>query len=64
VGDAHDDELARLAHDLRTPLAIVRGFAELLERKGDGLSESERAEYVARIRESAERMGEILDGTR
>jgi signal transduction histidine kinase len=64
VSPAHDDELARLAHDLRTPLAIIRGFAELLESKGDRLSGEERAEYVTRIRESAERMGEILDGTR
>ena len=58
----HDhDDLTRLVHDLRTPLAIVAGFAELLERRGDQLSPEQHAEYLTRIRESAARMGELLD---
>jgi signal transduction histidine kinase len=48
-------------HDLRTPLAIVAGFAELLERRADTISEETRADYIARIRESADRMNELLD---
>jgi two-component system, OmpR family, sensor kinase len=56
-----DDELARLVHDLRTPLAIVVGFAELLEQRGGQLSPAERDDYLARIRESATRMSELLD---
>ena len=51
-------------HDLRTPLAIVSGFAELLERKADQLSAEQRDEYLARIRESADRMAELLDDVR
>ena len=57
----HPDELARLVHDLRTPLAIVAGFAELLDRRGAQLSAEQRDEYLTRIRESAARMGELLD---
>jgi two-component system, OmpR family, sensor kinase len=53
--------LADLVHDLRTPLAIVAGFAELLERRADTISEETRADYIARIRESADRMNELLD---
>ena len=48
----HQDDLTRLVHDLRTPLAIVAGFAELLERRADTLTEERRADYIARIRES------------
>ncbi|HEY3021081.1 MAG TPA: histidine kinase dimerization/phospho-acceptor domain-containing protein [Solirubrobacteraceae bacterium] len=48
-------------HDLRTPLAIVAGFAELLERRAADLTPDERDDYVARIRESADRMNELLD---
>jgi signal transduction histidine kinase len=59
--DGHRDEVARLVHDLRTPLAIVAGFAELLERRGGQLSAEQHAEYLTRIRESAARMGELLD---
>ena len=62
---SHDDDVVRrLVHDLRTPLAIVGGFAELLERRGDQLSDEQRAEYLERIRESATRMSEILDDAR
>jgi len=57
----HRDDLSRLVHDLRTPLAIVSGFAELLERRSDTLSPEQQAEYLTRIRESAARMGELLD---
>ena len=39
----------------------MSGFAELLERRNDALSDEERADYVARIRESADRMNELLD---
>jgi signal transduction histidine kinase len=48
-------------HDLRTPLAIVTGFAELLERRGETLSDEERADYLTRIRESADRMVALLN---
>ena len=53
--------MADLVHDLRTPLAIVTGFAELLERRGDQLSDEERADYLARIREAGDRMVTLLD---
>ena len=53
--------MSDLVHDLRTPLAIVTGFAELLERRGDSLSDEERADYIARIREAGDRMVDLLD---
>ena len=56
-----DGPLPDLVHDLRTPLAIVAGFAELLERRADTISEETRADYITRIRESADRMNELLD---
>ena len=61
TSEGHRDELSRLVHDLRTPLAIVSGFAELLERRGGHLTADQQAEYLTRIRESAARMGELLD---
>jgi signal transduction histidine kinase len=58
---SEDGPLADLVHDLRTPLAIVAGFAELLERRSDHLSPEEREDYILRIREAADRMNELLD---
>jgi K+-sensing histidine kinase KdpD len=58
------DGLRKLVHDVRTPLAVVRGFADLLERRGDSLSAEQRAQYLARIREAAAEIDEILDKAR
>jgi signal transduction histidine kinase len=58
------DPVGRLVHELRTPLAVVSGFAELLERRGDTLTEQQRAEYLSRIVEGVREMDEILGRSR
>jgi signal transduction histidine kinase len=58
------DPVSALVHDLRTPLAVVSGFAELLERRGDALSTEQRAEYLARIVQGAREMDAILQSAR
>jgi signal transduction histidine kinase len=55
--------LVRLVHDLRTPLTIVTGFANLLERRDD-LSPEQREEFLARMAQAARELGEILDSER
>jgi signal transduction histidine kinase len=59
-----DERLVSLVHDLRTPLTIVQGFADLLSRRGATLSEDERDEYVGRIATAAQDMKAILDDER
>jgi signal transduction histidine kinase len=59
-----DERLVRLVHDLRTPLTVIAGFAELLERGADRLTEEQRTEYVARIAAASREMREILDDER
>ena len=55
-------DVARLRHDLRTPLTIMAGFAELLA--GDQpLSDEQRREYARRIVTAAEDMRRILAET-
>jgi signal transduction histidine kinase len=61
--DPHE-RLARLVHDLRTPLTIVQGFAELLDRGGDKLDDSRRSEYLGRISQAGREMRDILDAER
>ncbi len=53
--------LANLAHDLRTPLNGVLGFAQLLEEEPFGPIDNEHyKDYVKSIRESAAMLGERL----
>jgi signal transduction histidine kinase len=50
----------RLRHDLRTPLTIVAGFAEVLA--GDRpLSEADRRDYATRILHAAREIRELID---
>lgn len=63
-GDAGQERLLRLVHDLRTPLTVISGFAELLERQRDRLSDEQRDEYVTRIAAAARELGAILDAER
>ena len=64
MSDGHDERLVSLVHDLRTPLTIVQGFADLLSRRGDALSPEQREEYVTRIAAAAGEMKSILDDER
>jgi signal transduction histidine kinase len=58
------ERLARIVHDIRTPLTIVQGFAELLDRGAVTLDEERRTEYLGRIAAAAREMKEILDAER
>jgi K+-sensing histidine kinase KdpD len=64
MSEQADDRLVRLVHDLRTPLTVITGFAELLDRQQAKLTAEQRTEYVRRIADAAGEMGDILDGER
>jgi signal transduction histidine kinase len=55
-----DDGRRRLRHDLRTPLTIVSGFAEVLAADKP-ISDADRREYAARIQAAAAELREMLD---
>jgi K+-sensing histidine kinase KdpD len=54
-------DVRALVHDLRTPLTVVEGFADLLARRGDELSPEERAAHARRIADAAGEMRALLD---
>ncbi len=55
-----DQFLNSVSHEMRTPLAIIIGFADLLDR-GDELDAAIRAEAVDRIRSSAAEMRTMVE---
>jgi len=66
VASRHDtQELLKLAigpacHELRSPLAVVYGFARMLENGGN-IDEAATAKYIGQIVRSAERLDSMLD---
>lgn len=48
--------IANVSHDLRTPIAIIRGYVETLQMKENTLSESERSCYINTIKKSVENL--------
>ena len=57
------ERLVKLAHDLRSPLVVVKGFVELLATRPD-LPEEQRAEFLDRVLTGARELEEILDAER
>lgn len=54
------DDQRRLRHDLRTPLTIVAGFAEVLAGDRE-ISPADRREYATRIQDAAADIRRIID---
>ena len=55
-----DDARRRLRHDLRSPLTIVVGFAEVLAADKP-ITDAARRDYAARIQAAAEELRAMLD---
>ncbi len=53
--------VANVSHDLRTPLASLRGYLETLKLKGDALPAAERREYLDVAERQSRRLGLLVD---
>jgi signal transduction histidine kinase len=60
VGVTEAERRRRIRHDLRTPLTIVSGFAEVLAADRV-ISDADRREYAGRIHAAALEIGELVD---
>jgi signal transduction histidine kinase len=64
VSDLVLDEEARrrLRHDLRTPLTIIAGFAEVLA-SDRSISDDDRREFAGRIQRAADEIRRLIDSS-
>jgi signal transduction histidine kinase len=54
-----EEDLRRLRHDLRSPLVVIAGFAQLLS--GDRqITDAERRDYAQRILRASKEMEQML----
>ncbi|MBL8539318.1 MAG: HAMP domain-containing protein [Betaproteobacteria bacterium] len=54
------DLVANVSHDLRTPLASLRGYLETLIIKGDSLSADEQRTYLSIATQQTERLAQLV----
>ncbi len=53
--------IANVSHDLRTPLAILKGYAETLQEKSDTLSVEEQQKYLAVISSNTDKLTGLVE---
>jgi signal transduction histidine kinase len=54
------DFVGNVSYELRTPLTTIMGYSEVLERSGDGLSDTSRS-YVAAVMAAATQLARSID---
>ncbi|HEV2999299.1 MAG TPA: histidine kinase dimerization/phospho-acceptor domain-containing protein [Solirubrobacteraceae bacterium] len=59
-----DARLAKLVHDLRSPLTVAEGFAQLLARDEGTLTAEQRTEFASRVASAMADMRALLDAAR
>ena len=54
--------VANVSHDLRTPVTILRGYAETLAQDQATMSVEERANFISKVVSSTGRLASLLEG--
>ena len=53
--------VAIVAHDLRSPITVIGGFAEVMLASWDTLGDEQRLDFIERIRDNASRLEMLVD---
>jgi len=56
-----DEFLGLISHELKTPIAVIIGFSEVLLKRADRLSDAQRRDALIDIHTEAERVHHIID---
>jgi signal transduction histidine kinase len=52
--------IANVSHDLRTPIAIIKGYIETLQMKAETVSPEEREQYINMVSQSAAKLERLV----
>jgi signal transduction histidine kinase len=61
LDEMKSDFVAITSHELRTPLSGIRGFVDMLLRRGDDLTPEQRDEYLGIVLTQADRLIHLVD---
>lgn len=61
INDFRKELIANVSHDLRTPLAIIRGYTETLLLKENDIEKEKRKEFLENIHDSSQRLGGLVN---
>lgn len=61
VGALKDEFVAIVAHDLRSPMAAIGGYADLLRDRWNQLGESERKQFLETISSNAQALARLVE---
>ena len=53
--------IANVSHDLRTPIAIIKGYVETLQMKEKTLDENQRKQYLNTVAESTDKLEKLVN---
>lgn len=53
--------IANVSHDLRTPLAILKGYIETMQMKKDSLTEKEKQEYLQITYDNVDKLSKLIN---
>ncbi|MFS4455488.1 sensor histidine kinase [Maribacter sp. 2304DJ31-5] len=53
--------IANVSHDLRTPLAILKGYVETLQIKRDSLTEEQKQEYLQITHDNIDKLSNLIN---
>jgi len=54
--------IANASHDLRTPVTILRGYAETLQQDHATMSEEDRRRFIGKLVDATQRLSRLLEG--
>ena len=53
--------IANVSHDLRTPIAIIRGYIETLQMKEKTITVEDRRQYIQTVKDSVEKLEKLVN---
>lgn len=60
VDNLRRELIANVSHDLRTPLAILKGYVETMQMKADILTDEERDKYLNILHDSSDKLTKLV----